>query len=159
MKQKVNIWWKKTTTMNNNIIELKIQGQPETCTAQERKISWKTGMTYLPLNVKKARERYYDAVKDKAPDEPWNCPIECSINFRFYQKNGKPGHWKTTKPDLDNASKLLIDQLARAGFFVNDSRICRLMITKSFVKEEAAGITIELRKLDDEVHRLLIFEE
>lgn len=134
-------------TVNDDIIELKIPGQPETCTAQERKISWKTGMTYLPSNVKKARERYYNAVKDKAPSEPWDCSIECIIDFKFYQKNGKVGHWKTTKPDLDNASKLLIDQLARAGFFVNDSRICRLIITKFFVKEDEAGITIRLRKL------------
>lgn len=132
--------------MRKNIIRLHIDGQPETCTAQQRKILWKTKMTYLPKKVQQAKARYYFAVKPFAPKEPWDCPIECEIQFHFYQKNGKEGTPKTTKPDLDNAAKLLIDQLARAGFMANDSRIWKLTLSKDFVEKGEEGIDIVLKK-------------
>lgn len=131
----------------SEVIRIRIDGQPETCTAQERRILWQAKMTYLPKNVKDAKERYYAAVVDNEdkPETPWDCPIECELHFHFFQKNGKPGQPKTTKPDLDNASKLLIDQLARAEYFVNDSRIWRLTVTKDFVAQGEEGIDVVLK--------------
>lgn len=126
-----------------------IKGDIPTCTAQERRIVWNRRMTYLPEKVKAAKKNYYNASIKHAPAEPLDEALEVEYNFHFYQKNGKIGQYKTTKPDCDNLAKLLTDSLADAGFFVNDSRISKLVVTKDFVPEEEQGVQIRIRTLKE----------
>lgn len=127
-----------------------IQGDPPTCTAQERRIVWSKKMTYLPQAVKEAKAHYYAAAIPYAPAEPFDDAVELELHFHFYQKNGKVGKCKTTKPDCDNLAKLLTDSLAEAGFFVNDSRIARLTVTKDFVEQENAGVEVLMKRLNED---------
>lgn len=126
-----------------------IPGKIPTCTAQERKIVWSRKMTYLPEEVKQAKRKYYSASIEYAPSSPIDEACEVEFNFHFYQKNGKAGHYKATKPDCDNLAKLLTDSLAEAGFFEDDSRICRLIVTKDFVDEDKQGIDVMIKTLGD----------
>ncbi len=126
-----------------------ISGDVPTCTAQERRIVWSRRMTYLPEKVKTAKKNYYNASIKYAPVKPLDEALEVEYNFHFYQKNGKIGQYKMTKPDCDNLAKLLTDSLADAGFFINDSRISRLVVTKDFVEDGQQGVNVKIRTLKE----------
>lgn len=69
------------------------------------------------------------ALKHK-PSVPFEKP--CSIYIGFYFKHlksvskAKAGttFFKTTRPDLDNLEKSVLDSLVRMGFLVDDSIVC-----------------------------------
>ena len=65
----------------------------------------------------------------------------------FYEIKAKKrwGQWKTSKPDCDNAVKLLQDVMTKMGFWKDDSQIARLMVKK--VLAERPGILIEVGRL------------
>jgi Holliday junction resolvase RusA-like endonuclease len=52
---------------------------------------------------------------------------------------------KTTKPDAENAAKLLIDCMVRIGFLVDDALIARLVIEKWH--GPTPGVDVYLRPL------------
>lgn len=51
-----------------------------------------------------------------------------------------------TKPDADNIAKGIIDAMDKAGYFVDDSRICDLQIVKLYSNK--SGIKVRLDKAD-----------
>lgn len=74
------------------------------------------------------------------PPEPLSGPVCLSVHwvFRMAQRRRKCKTHKgmievpcTVRPDLDNLAKSVIDCLAAAGWFTNDSVITRLVLAKS----------------------------
>jgi Holliday junction resolvase RusA-like endonuclease len=55
---------------------------------------------------------------------------------------------KVSKPDLDNATKALVDLLAELRFIEDDKQIAHFEISKFHGPERAVGIRIELLPLD-----------
>lgn len=73
-------------------------------------------------------------------------PIFLSVTFYYSIKQKKRGgQWKTSKPDLDNAVKLLQDVLCDMGFFKDDCQIASLKVKKYL--SERPGILIEMGRL------------
>ena len=99
-------------------------------------------MHYEKDTVKRVRKTYCDALKPYAPEAPIEGPIEIKIIWRYKAK--KPS-WKTTRPDLDNMEKLLLDCMTETGFWRDDSQVCMKATAKTWSKE--SGIDIEVREL------------
>ena len=102
-------------------------------------------------NVKAQRRIYEIAIRDALSDlkrEPphYEGPVYLEVTF-FYQikQKNRWGQWKTSKPDLDNAVKLLQDVLTSMGFWADDSQIAFLKVKKKL--SEHPGILIDMGRL------------
>lgn len=151
-----------------------ISGPPPTHTQQERKISWKYRRTYLDPKAKKDRARLQSelnkallqpsnetirypngTVKKKAIKDalhmPWNDSVAMEVIFYFATKDkklwGKP---KSTKPDLDNLLKSLLDSLQAVGVVTNDSRFSHITVQKYWCSPDEQGIDIHIHKEGDD---------
>lgn len=64
------------------------------------------------------------------------------------RKRHTPREWHTVVPDLDNLEKSVKDAMQKAGWIVNDSRICKVAKEKvRAAKGEKPSVSIVLREL------------
>lgn len=131
----------------------------------------KTEITFIVPGKPKAQKRHrtskgkrYDpSAKDKRdflmqcighkPPKPWAGPIMMSIIFAFHRpkkyidKYGIPvanaPYWKSTKPDVDNMTKLVLDSMQET-FFFDDAQICSISATKIYSMETYTMVTMAL---------------
>ena len=87
-----------------------------------------------------------------APPDPWKGPVACEmvVGLPFRGRETALARdvgwtWSDTKPDSDNLPKQLLDVLQRCGFFINDSQVARLVVTK--LRMERPVLHIQLFKL------------
>ena len=116
---------------------------PPTCTGQMRRHT-RNGRTYEPRAVKDARQLFRTALAPHRPSEPLCGPV--SLTVRWYFPCGKTHHsgsWKATRPDADNIQKLLQDEMTKAGFWADDSRIAVLHVEKRWSDEPRIEIEVE----------------
>lgn len=80
--------------------------------------------------------------------------VRLKVEFGFATpERMKWGCLKATKPDNDNAVKLLIDVLADLGFFeVGDQQIAILEVTKRW--SDKPSVWIDIREVSSELFRL-----
>lgn len=121
-------------------------------TAQEKGTSVINGRVhhYEKKNVRQMRERYRHEIwafmyKNRLTAPHFDGPVYLAVTFTHSTKTKKlHGQPKTTKPDLDNEVKLLIDVLADLGFFtVGDQQICFLLLRKLWGEKPTVEINIE----------------
>jgi Holliday junction resolvase RusA-like endonuclease len=80
------------------------------------------------------------------PGTPISEPCFISLTFAFphlksvSNKNKASRTFKTTRPDLDNLEKSILDSLVRVGFIADDSLVCQKFSQKYF--DEDFGIRI-----------------
>lgn len=107
---------------------------------------------YEKAEISRQREEYRQAIRaflrafnEKAPRK--SGPVKLSVIF-YYQTTErlKWGTYKITKPDCDNAVKLLQDCLADEHFFeVGDQQIAEISISKFW--SDRARVSIEINSL------------
>lgn len=79
---------------------------------------------------------------------PFDCPVrlEVTFNFPYLKKHSAKDREnrivKTTKPDLDNTVKILLDCMEEVGLVINDSRICQMVLEKYY--SDKPGIVWQL---------------
>ena len=106
---------------------------------------------YDRSEVKQWSALFSMSIRKHAPETPWDCPTEAEIYLFFpwpksISKKQKEKHsWKTTKPDLDNSEKAILDCLTEEGFIKDDSIICSKKSQKFFSDEPK--VLIVLRKI------------
>lgn len=106
---------------------------------------------YAKSEIKVWTAMFADAIREYKPKEPWDCPVHLEIGFYFpwpesaSQKKKSSTTWKTTRPDLDNSEKTILDTLTAEGFVVDDSVICSKASYKMHSNEPK--IAIFLKKL------------
>ena len=90
------------------------------------------------------------------PKQPFDCAVEVEVIIVFpwrkseSKKNRALGSMPmTTKPDLDNYAKLLLDAMCEANYLTRDQLIYKLTMSKSWGDD--VGITIRIcdGKTDD----------
>ncbi len=97
--------------------------------------------------LKAARIKLMAHLHKFIPEEPITGPIRLYVKWCYPINNGKKdGQWKTTKPDLDNAQKLLQDCMSDIGFWKDDKQIASLICEKFWAK--IPGIYIKIEKLE-----------
>ena len=83
-----------------------------------------------------------------APSQPYSGPLALELTMTYPWRKSDPKNiraealkWKTTRPDGDNTTKLVIDALA-PRFFVDDSHLCAIHIYKFWGSEPGIRLTI-----------------
>jgi crossover junction endodeoxyribonuclease RusA len=138
-----------------------VPGEP---VGQPRHRHTKTGRSYSPNPKRKDGSRPVGAWKKAVaihcmpnrPRDPFDCPVKVDINFYFprikehYRTGKHAGELKpnapvlhTVKPDKDNAEKLVLDVMTKAGWWVDDSRVCTGTPTKVYADGQP-GAMIEV---------------
>ena len=138
-------------------MKLTLDIDPPKCTAQhkgERVVAGRWVQHYEKRPQKRARLAYEAAIRQALKSSPkdydtvdeWGeyIPLEVAISFVFKAKRKKDiGQPKTTRPDVDNMAKGLLDVLTRLHLLADDAQIAALAITKSYGAEAKVVIGIE----------------
>ena len=116
-------------------------------TAQYKRINMKTGRFYDSPNIAKARRFYnfhFSLAKVRAGiKEPIHDPISLAIDFEYKAPRKMDINApKQTRPDLDNAVKLIQDCLMSSGLIQDDSLIFAIHISKTYRAKERVKVKI-----------------
>ena len=126
-----------------NVIRCFLPGEPPTCTKQQRKyrvVTPKGGKafatSYKEKKVADAEQSLLAKFLPFKPDKPLEGPLGVLVTFRFtrpksHTKKQRKSIAKTTKPDLDNAEKLLFDAISGVAF-LNDKQIWKKESSKTW---------------------------
>ena len=98
----------------------------------------------------KAKKNLLNLLCSHSPSRPFEGATKVEVDLVFPWRKSEPKYKKalgrvpmTTKPDLDNLSKMILDSLAEANFFAGgDQQVNKLTLEKSWGDE--VGITIVL---------------
>ena len=86
---------------------------------------------------------------EKRPKEKLSGPLWVTVEFNFKRPKSRPKSHigkvipHTVKPDLDNASKAVLDAVGDAGWWIDDSQISILWLTKTEVDNPFIKITVK----------------
>ena len=121
---------------------------PPTCTAQQHRVvargKGKPAAFFDSPALADARAKLTANLAQHRPDTPLNGPIRLTVKWCFPATGKhKDGDWKVTKPDTDNLQKLLKDVMTRAGFWVDDARVCSEIVEKFWADVPGIWIRIE----------------
>lgn len=96
------------------------------------------------------------AVRPHLPSEPWAGPVRVDVDVYFERPqrlcrrkdpSGPIPHCAT--PDRDNLDKSILDALAAAGLFLNDSQVCQGAVSKWYAaKGYGPGVRIRACPID-----------
>lgn len=140
------------------MINIYIPGDPDTITAQQKglKITRSRTGKYYPQfyekpEVRAAKRKLYYSIQDHRPAEPISGAIELMIVWAF-DIGTKPkkyiNQFRTTRPDLDNLNKSIMDILTDLKFWNDDSQVAKLLLMKRWVRPEDAGIHITINQIE-----------
>lgn len=114
---------------------------PPTKTNQEKGINYKSRRVYTTSEMRDVESKFDSYLFPHRPDEPLTGAVRLLVHWMFpVTGKHKDGEWKTTKPDVDNAVKTLIDRMTRLGFWKDDAQIVSLLIEKRY--SEIPGVYI-----------------
>lgn len=102
---------------------------PPTSTAQQRQFFGK-GKTALTPAAKKASATWQAIVEQHKPDKPLQGPLEVRLLVSWLKKGFDRNVPKTSKPDVDNLAKLILDAMTKAEYWQDDKQVYDLRITK-----------------------------
>lgn len=119
---------------------------PPTVTHQQKKVRVKNGkpIFYEPDQLKSARGKLIGHLAEHVPDRKIRRPIRLFVKWCYpIRQNKKDGQYKDTRPDLDNAQKLLQDCMTYVGFWKDDAQIASLVCEKFWARLPGIYIRIE----------------
>ena len=123
-----------------NPIEITIPGLPVSQPRQRHAIIAGRTVNYTPSNhpVQSFKSLCRLVASQKLP-KPLAGPVEVEIAFYFQRPSNKtwktrpmPLEVKTTKPDLDNLAKAVMDSLNGVAW-VDDAQVCKIVLSKWIV--------------------------
>lgn len=118
-----------------------IPGQPPTVTAQQQIIT-KTGRVVYGKKVTEARQILEGRLSEHVPAEPFTEALCVTAIWCWSRAGKKKSEWKTTRPDLDNLAKMLLDTMTKLCFWKDDAIVVQLSLTKIWNQEPGIKITI-----------------
>ncbi len=101
--------------------------------------------------------RYLAALRPFAPAVPLSGPVGVTFGYYFpatqegaadMRRHGVAMRRKTSKPDVDNIGKNLLDCMTRAGFFTDDSAVA-LIHAEKFEVTGRPRISVRVRQLPE----------
>lgn len=130
-----------------------IKGSPNTRTAQQKGLRVFRGHAqfYEKKEVAEAKAELADKLLSHVPDEPYKGDIYLRVMWLFCKTSlsrKEQRTFKSSRPDLDNMVKGLLDVMVDAGFFEDDSIIVKLELQKAW-SVEYPGLFIQILQMDD----------
>lgn len=125
---------------------------PPTVTHQEKNIKVINGkpIVYEPEELKSARRKLIGHLAEHVPERKSNKPLRLIVKWCYpLRQQKRDGQYKNTKPDLDNAQKLLQDCMTYVGFWKDDAQIASLVCEKFWSK--IPGIYIRIEELSSKI--------
>lgn len=129
-----------------------VEGIPK---PQPRHVHTKFGQNYTPDTAKGWRELIWIEARKHRPPEPHLGPVALIITFYMprpkshFRVNGEirpkclDGR-HTNRPDLDNMTKAVKDELENLGYYRNDSQVYSTLVTKRWA-DRAGGMSLDIR--------------
>lgn len=116
-----------------------------TVTHQMKRVTCKNGkpIHYDSDELKDAKQMLQSRLAQHAPEDPFVGPIRLVVKWLFIGR--RDGAYKITRPDLDNAQKLLQDCMTELGYWKDDAQIASLIAEKFF--STRPGIYIKIERL------------
>lgn len=144
---KKNVW--------RRLIPMKIPGEPERMTDQQKGecIKWKRSgsrmQPYIHHYTKNEVIAYHNRLAYHLlryrPEKPLTGSVGLYITWMFpTDKKKEWGRPKTTRPDLDNMAKGILDVLTELKFWRDDNQVVELCLVKYWSSPEGAGTFINL---------------
>jgi len=145
---------KEHAVVRSSRIQFTIPGEPSSHTSQQKGISFRRGIVYTKAAVKAEMRRIMATASKHSPAAPLEGPVLVVAAVYFpltealMQKHADQlaelefSTWKTTKPDADNTGKLIVDALAKCGFFKNDSQVCVAIFAKGYATVPRIEVTL-----------------
>lgn len=122
-------------------------GEPPRSTAQQHLIT-RSGRVVPGKKVTAAKQVLEGRLAAHVPAEPFTGPLSVSTVWCWSRTAGKTQQaWKTTRPDLDNLAKLLLDTMTQLRFWKDDALVVQLIMTKIWNPEP--GIKISIQQMED----------
>lgn len=109
----------------------------------------KTGHTYTPAATRDAESTVTAQFLSLAyPDMPFRKPLSVVIDFYFSRpRSRKHERYHTTRPDLDNLAKLVLD-CGNGIIWEDDKQIVHLSVSKHYCSSEGQpGFQIEVEEI------------
>lgn len=148
------------------MIQLELPGDPPTVTSQMKRVQVVAGKPrFFPHARYLAAERkILQLLAPHRPDQPLDEPVQVTLRMTFPYRKSEPkrnqvpgGIPHTSRPDVDNLSKIWLDCLTKAGFLRDDSLACSLWCMKRW--GGTPGVQIEIETLrEQEADLETIFE-
>lgn len=116
-------------------IEIKSEKIP-TATAQQKGVSiTKSGKPhfYEKKKVSDARRFYHEEIQKGMAEKEWKKaegPVGVEMHFYFTTKTRPKSSFKSTRPDIDNLLKLILDAATDAGVWNDDAQVIHLESAK-----------------------------
>lgn len=136
-------------------VAFRIDCVPPTATAQQKGAFVCGGHVrfYTKKKVRQSENFLAALISMHAPDIPFSCPVSLMVRWEFpYRKSERKGTVKagvpvphTSRPDLDNLEKNLLDVLTRLNFWTDDSLVAEKFTSKCWGPKP--GIDIEIRPM------------
>lgn len=99
---------------------------------------------YEPTELKEARSKLSAHLARHVPPVKYTGAIRVIVKWCFpITGKHQDGEYKITKPDLDNAVKLLMDVMVSLGFFKDDAIVSSLILEKFWAAKPGIYISIE----------------
>lgn len=132
-------------------IFIEIKGNPSTVTAQQKGETVISGRVhhYEKKKVTDAKLGLMWQLKPYVPAEPLTGPIFIKIEWQFELKTCKKRAWKTTKPDLDNLEKGLLDVLTKMKFWEDDAQVAIKTSCKKKVPVGEGLLRIQIEEIKE----------
>lgn len=97
-------------------------------TAQTRRFA-RSGHNYLPATTRTASAFWQAVMELHRPPSPFRGPVRVAMSLLWPSRNGTTAP-KSTRPDLDNLSKLILDAMTKAGYWHDDAQVADLHVKK-----------------------------
>jgi Holliday junction resolvase RusA-like endonuclease len=107
---------------------------------------------YDPATAEGWKNQIAAVARPFIPPTPPLGPVMLRLHFNFPRPkahlrsdgNVRPNapHWHTSKPDIDNCTKAVMDALKTLGFFKDDAQVCEKQVTKVYFVQPGCIVTI-----------------
>ena len=125
------------------MIEFFMDMQVPTTTHQQKQVNFKTKRFYEDDKLKAARSKLMAHLGQHVPKEKYTSAVRLTTWWCFGSKTKKDGTYKTTRPDLDNLQKLLLDCMTKCVYWTDDALVVSMVVEKYWSKRPGIYVKVE----------------